>query len=378
VNALLELGADTNLRYPIPSLGDEIIYFIDEVAGHSENYDVMELLVRHMYGGNGTSVLKRPDSFLDITVAMMSVYHESGVWLEEGAMGHWVTVEYLLKGLDPMDFPGDVLEYETRDDVRIANNHLQCRHRQANRIMSTHRRSTRSGGQHLGLCPDDKWLERAHGEWQAQPARAASIVGVMGSMPARLPNSRVRSLIKQGWRSELVSAIHDAWMRVAPAARELKNLLGAEEGKFQLLDLEGEPLAADDRLVEHILFSFSLSAHSEEIQQFALSASAAETGRGKPARWPVEGFQPPHADPLVQRQAQALIAANKEGPFQLRRVNSELAIKDAWELCEAAGEGLLQHWLVEQFTSQFSKAQYDLPFLQAEETEPQVQLTQNA
>jgi hypothetical protein len=368
VNVLLELGADTNLQYPIFSLGDDIIYFIDEVAGHFKNYDVMELLVHHMHGGSGTSVLKRPDSFADITPAMMSVYHESGVQLEAHAMEYWVNVENMtMMDFKPDDFSNIVLNYGTRVDQSITRNNLQCKHQRANEIMSARARSrsTQSGDQHLGLYPDDKWLARTHGEWQAQPARAASIVGVMESMPARLPNSQIRALLKQGWRSELASAIHEAWMRVAPAARELKNLLGPPEGGFQLLDLEGEPLQADGRVVEDILFSFALSTHSEQIQQFALATSPKKTGQGKPGCGPMKGFQPPHADLLVQRQAQALIAANKKGRLQLHRANSEVTIKDVWELCEAAREGLLQYWLVEQFTSQFPSEQRNLPFLQA-------------
>jgi hypothetical protein len=294
----------------------------------------------------------------------MSVYHECGVHLEADAMAYWRTVEHMLMALQPDDFSDIVLDYGTQVDQSITRNNLQCRHQRANKIMAANRRSTRSGDQHLGLYPDDKWLGRTHGEWQAQPALAASIVGVMGSMPVGLPNSQIRALLKQGWRSELASAIHEAWMRVAPAARELKNLLDPLDGKFQLLDLEGEPLQADDRLAGDILFSFALSTHSQQIQQFALSASSAKTGQGKPGGEPMKAFQSPHADPLVQRQAQALIAANRKRPFQLRRPNSEAPIKDVWHLCEAAREGLLQHWLVEQFTSQFSSEQRNLPFLQ--------------
>jgi hypothetical protein len=366
VNALLELGADTKLQYPIPPLiRNDIIYFIDEVAGHFGNYDVMELLVRHMHGRSRTSVLKRPESFMDITPAMMSVYYESGLQLEADAMEWWVFLQGLSITFQSLDVPKTVMDDGTPVDLNITKNNLQCAHQRANEIMSTYRRSTRSGDVRLGLYPNAKWLETSCSEWQAHPARAASIVGVMGTMPAALPNSRVRALLKQGWRSELASAINEAWMRVAPAASELRNLSTSPAGEFQLLDMEGKPLQLNDRLVEDILFSFALSVHSEQIQQLALSvdSDSAKTGVGKPGRGPVEGLQPPHADPLVQRQAQALIAANRKGPFHLRQANSAITIKGAWELCEAAREGLLQHWLVTQFISQFTREERKLPYL---------------
>jgi hypothetical protein len=47
----------------------------------------------------------------------------------------------------------------------------------------------------------------------------------------------------------------------------------------------------------------------------------------------------------------------------LRQANSAITIKGAWELCEAAREGLLQHWLVTQFISQFTREERKLPYL---------------